>query len=170
MHQERAVARAFALTGNWEDARDLAQEAFIRAYENLDGFKAESRFYTWYYRILSNVCKDHLRKKKVRAAISFFTGRGDEGEGTAEENIVDRSKNAKEALLDRELGQNLYKAVSSLPFRQKNAFVLRYMEDMSLEEIGETMQISTGAVKAHLWQAVKKMKDFLGSYAGTEGC
>ncbi len=162
------MARAYALTGSWEDARDLAQEAFVKAYENLEGFKSESRFYTWFYRILSNGCKDHLRKKKVRAAISFFSGGGGETETAAEERVADRGENAKEALLNRELGGQLYAAIAKLPFRQKNVFVLRYLEGLSLREIGENMGISPGAVKAHLWQAVRKMKEALGPYLGAE--
>ena len=169
-YQERAIHVAYSFTGNFEDARDLAQEAFVKAYENLGKFKAESRFYTWFYRILANGCKDHLRKKKVRAAISFGLRRDEENrEDSFEDRIADSSRNAKEEILNRELGQELYKALEKLPFRQKSAFTLRYLEGMSLEEAGEAMQVSVGAVKAHLWQALQKMKKILGPYLANPG-
>ena len=112
----------------------------------------------------------YLRKKKVRGAISFFLRRDKETpEDSAEEKIADVSKNAKEALLNRELGDQLYQAMDRLPFRQKSAFALRYLEGMSLEEIGQSMELSAGAVKAHLWQAARKMKEALTPYLQAEG-
>ena len=164
--QERAVRAAYSWVGNYEDARDLAQEAFVKAYENLARFKGESRFYTWFYRILSNGCTDHLRKKKVRRAISFWSA--DESHEDAEEKIPDASHNAKEELLNRELGEEIYRAMEGLPARQKSVFMLRYLDGMSLEEIASSLRLSTGAVKAHLWQAARKMKDFLNVYLEPE--
>ncbi len=164
-HQARAVRAAYSFTGNFEDARDLSQEAFVKAYENLSQFKAESRFYTWFYRILSNTCKDFLRKRKVRSVITFWTGRA---EDRAEQKIADVSADAGETLLNRELGEEIYRAMDRLPARQKDAFMLRYLEGLSLDEISGGMGLSVGAVKAHLWQAASKMKKYLRQYLETE--
>ncbi len=162
MYQERAVRTAYSFVGNFEDARDIAQEAFVKAYENLDKFKEESRFYTWFYRILANACKDHLRKKNVRKHLSFWTGRIDDDEPDPALNLPSTAKNAPEELINRELGEHIYKAMDKLPFQQRHAFVLRYLEGLSLEEIAEKMGLSLGAVKATLWQAGQKMKKSLG--------
>ena len=169
IHQERAVRVAYSFLGNFEDAKDLAQEAFIKAHEKISTFKAESRFYTWYYRILANLCKDFLRKKKVRKCISFFTGAGkEEDKEEAVARIPARAKNAGEILVDEELGEKILGAMSALPFQQKNVFTLRYLEGLALAEIAESLDISEGAVKAHLWQAAQKVKKNLGIYLAPE--
>jgi RNA polymerase sigma-70 factor, ECF subfamily len=166
-YQERAVHAAYSFTGNLEDARDLAQEAFVKAYQNLAGFQSESRFYTWFYRILMNTCKDFLRKQKLRRTFSFWLPQeeGDE-ETSALSNVAERSENAAQAAANRDLGRVVNEALGELPFRQRSVFALRYMEGMTLEEIAQCQSISVGAVKAHLWHACQKMrgklKDVLG--------
>src|SRR3989338_2829098 len=168
-YQERAIRIAHSFVGNFEDARDMAQEAFVKAYENLDSFKEDSRFYTWFYRILVNTCKDFLRKKKVRRHLSFWLNRDGDGEDTDPVmNVETHAKNAVQELVDKELGAAIYKALDRLPLQQRTAFSLRYLEGLSLEEVSESMEISVGAVKATLWQAGQKMQKFLAefTYAG----
>ena len=162
IYQERAIHAANSFVGNLEDARDIAQEAFVKAYENLGRFEAQSRFYTWLYRILINTCKDFLRKKKFRQTFSFWFGREEEEGLDPVVNVVDPSKNASESLLNRELGTSISEALETLPSRQKSVFILRYLEGMSLNEISQTLSLSVGAVKAHLWQAGQKMRIILG--------
>lgn len=170
IYQERAVTVAYSFLGNFEDARDLAQEAFIRAHEKISTFKAESRFYTWFYRILANLCKDFLRKKKVRKTISFFTGgRDEEDREEVSARVPSRAKDAGAILVNEELGEKILKAMERLPFQQKSVFALRYLEELSLAEIAESLKLSEGAVKAHLWQAGQKMKKSLGDYLQPEG-
>lgn len=163
-YQERTIRLAYSFVGNWEDARDLAQEAFIKAYENLKRFKAESRFYTWFYRILTNCCKDFLRKKKVRGFISLWSARPAEetSEESPEARFAGSTPTALEALQHKELGAKIHLAIQKLPFRQRSAFSLRYLEGLSLEEIADSMNLSTGAVKAHLWQAGRKVRKEIG--------
>ena len=161
LHQERAIHAANALVGNLEDARDLAQEAFVKAYKNLDRFESKSRFYTWLYRILANTCKDFLRKRKLRRSFSFWFGKENDEEMDPLDRVADKSKNAEEKLENRELGFAMQNAANTLPFRQKLVFTLRYIEGLSLEEISESMNITIGAVKANLWQAGQKMQGLL---------
>lgn len=159
LHQARAVHAAYSVVGNFEDARDLAQEAFVKAYEKLDGFQSESRFYTWFYRILMNTCKDFLRKQKLRRTFSFWLGKEEEGEPVDQAaQVPDRSENAAEAAASRDLGRLVSEALEGLPFRQRSVFALRYLEGQSLEEIAVSLDISVGAVKAHLWHACEKMR------------
>ncbi len=161
LHQERAIHAANALVGNMEDARDLAQEAFVKAYENLDRFESKSRFYTWLYRILANTCKDFLRKRKLRRTFSFWFGKEEDESLDPISRVADGSKNAVETLENRELGFAMQNAVNTLPFRQKLVFTLRYIEGLSLEDISDSMNITIGAVKANLWQAGQKMQNLL---------
>jgi len=152
-YQERAIHVACSFLGNWEDARDVTQEAFVKAYEHLDSFKENSRFYTWFYRLLANHCKDFLRRKKTRP---------EDSAPDLVENAVSLAANPREAVLHQELESEIYAALNRLPLQQRNAFTFRYLEGMNLEEIAEIMDLSGGAVKAHLWQAVQKMRKNLG--------
>ena len=161
IYQERAIHAANSFVGNLEDARDIAQEAFVKAYQNLAKFEAQSRFYTWFYRILVNTCKDFLRKKKIRQTFSFWFGREEDQGLDPVANVMDPSKNAADHILNRELGASIMEALETLPSRQKSIFILRYLEGMSLNEISATLKISLGAVKANLWQAGQKMKVLL---------
>ena len=160
LYQERAVHIAYSFMGNMEDARDVAQEAFVKAYYQLGSFQEQSRFYTWLYRIIVNTCKDFLRKKKLRNHLSFWPG-NDDGEMVIAWDAPDKSKTAGEEMVNREIGVELKKAMEQLPFQQKSVFTLRYLEGMKLEEIAQTLDLSVGAVKAHLWQATTKMKSQL---------
>ena len=162
LYQQRAVHAANGLLGNMEDARDAAQEAFVKAYENLDTFKGDSRFYTWFYRILMNYCKDFLRKKKLRQTFSFWFGKEEDEGMDPMANVPDNAQGASGQLLNRELGTQISRAMDALPFRQKSVFVLRYLEGLSLSEIAGTLGVSIGAVKANLWQAGQKMRTILG--------
>ena len=157
IYQERAVHIAYFFLGNFEDAHDMAQEAFVKAYDNLQSFRSDSRFYTWFYRILVNICKDFLRKKKVRQHLSFWFHR-DDNEDDPLMNIAGQTKTAVENLMNTELGDQIYKAIEKLPLQQRSTFSLRYLEGLSLDEIAETMGLSLGAVKANLWQAGQKMQ------------
>jgi RNA polymerase sigma-70 factor (ECF subfamily) len=164
LYQERAVRVAYSFLGNYEDARDAAQEAFVKAHEKLAHFEGTSRFYTWFYRILANHCKDLLRKKKVRRWISLGLVKNEDEEHDPVAEVVSGARGADEALLDAELGSQISRAIDKLPFQQRHAFILRYLEGLSLEEIAENMELSVGAVKAHLWHAAEKMRKQLGAY------
>ena len=149
LYQERAIHVAYSFLGNFEDARDVAQEAFVKAYQNFSRFDERSRFYTWFYRILVNGCKDFLRRKKGRPTAS--------GPDPVE-NIPASGRSARQELMDQELGMEIQKALDELPFQQRSVFTLRYLEGLKLEEIAESLNLSVGAVKAHLWQAGQKMR------------
>src|SRR3989338_8475655 len=89
IYQERAVHIAYSFLGNFEDARDIAQEAFVKAYESLQSFKAESKFYTWFYRILVNACKDFLRKKRTRWSLMAWLPPAQDLEEDPMNNVAD---------------------------------------------------------------------------------
>ena len=163
VYQERAIHAAYAIIGNFEDARDIAQDSFVKAYTSLESFKEQSKFYTWFYRILVNTSKDFLRKRKLRQLVPFWFGGLDEEEGGTDPvaNVAAVTETAPQELMNRELGAQIFEALERLPFRQRSAFSLRYLEGLSLEEIAGSLGISVGAVKANLWQAGDKMRKYL---------
>ena len=172
LHEERAIHLAYSFLGNMEDARDQAQEAFVKAYEGFERFKANSRFSTWLYRIVVNGCKDFLRKKKVRRHLGVVLQPESDDEKNARdpfESAPSTAPDARKVLMNKEIEQEIHAALEKLPFQQKSVFALRYLEGMSLEEIAETLEISVGAVKAHLWQASQKMKANLSGFVSEEG-
>ena len=80
-HQEKSVRVAYSVLGNWEDARDVAQEAFVKAHDNLKKFEGKSGFSTWLYRIVVNLCKDQIRKKSTAKRFAFFAAEGPDEKG-----------------------------------------------------------------------------------------
>lgn len=160
MYEEKAIHTAYAFLGNMEDARDAAQESFVKAYQSLRSFKGQSKFSTWLVRIVINVSKDALRKRKSRGFFLFLKPSGKE-EKDPVETVESKAADSRKQLMDREIETEVRRAMETLPFQQKTAFTLRYLEGLSLEEIAETLGLSTGAVKAHLWQAGQKMKKYL---------
>ena len=169
-YQERAVHIAYSLVGNFEDAKDLAQESFVKAYSALQSFKGDSKFYTWFYRILANTCKDFMRKQAFKKGlVSWVRGEQDEaGERDIFEGIGSEAYNGSRELLRGELREAIQKAIDSLPAQQKSVFALRYLEGLPLAEIAESLNLSEGAVKAHLWQAGQKMRKLLKGFVSTE--
>lgn len=165
-HQEKALHVAYSFLGNREDAREAAQDAFVKAYDSLQSFKGGSQFSTWIYRILVNQCKDYLRKKKVRRNLTVTMREPEEEERTrAEDKVPSHYADARAEMMNREMGSTIREAMETLPAQQRSAFALRYLEGFSMAEIADTLKISEGAVKAHLWQAAQKMQKQLASYA-----
>ncbi len=164
-YQERMLRVAYSFLGNREDARDIAQEAFVKAYESLPGFRGGSLFSTWLHRILVNLCKDYLRKKSVRQNLFFVPRESEEEEETRRE---DRGPSppvgALDSVLGQEVGAAIREALETLPLQQRSAFTLRYLDGMSLAEIADTLGVSEGAVKAHVWQAAQKMQKKLAAF------
>ncbi len=168
LYEEKAIHTAYAFLGNMEDARDAAQEAFVKAYQALGSFKGNSKFSTWLIRIVVNQSKDVLRKKKTRNFFNWIPS-GEAEEKDPIQNLESKSPDSRKQLQNREIDQAVREAVEKLPGQQKSVFTLRYLEGMSLEEIAQVLDLSTGAVKAHLWQAGQKMKKSLQPWmAGAE--
>ncbi len=165
LYEEKAIHTACALLGNMEDARDAAQEAFVKAWQHLKSFKGNSQFSTWLVRIVINQCKDMMRKKKNVKFFTFFSREEEKDEADPMDRFESRQPDSRKAVMDREIEQEVRRSLEKLPFQQKTIFALRYLEGMSLEEIAEAMSLSTGAVKAHLWQAGQKMKKYLAHLA-----
>jgi RNA polymerase sigma-70 factor (ECF subfamily) len=147
-YQRKLYALAYRMTGNIEDSKDMAQKAFIQAFNNIKGFRRESAFYTWLYRIALNLCLNHL-KKKDRQDIEL------------NESISAGTGTPLSSVIKKEQSLHLRNAIATLPERQKAAITLRTYQGLSLKETAEVMDCSEGAVKAHFHHGMKKLKDKL---------
>ncbi len=169
-YKSRAISVAYSFCGNYEDAKDLSQEAFLKAFRTIKCFRGGSKFYTWFYRILVNICKDHLRRRKRNKIISFsvrFKG-GDPQAGTEDifESIASKEPGPGQVLLNRELGARLTKAIRTLPEKQRTVFVLKNIHGFTIAEIAEIIRCATGTVKAHLFKATGNLRKRLEPLGG----
>src|SRR5580765_6104133 len=158
---DRAVLRlAIHLTGSPEDGQDIYQEAFLRAYMNLASFRFECSFYTWMYRIVTNLCLDHLRKKSSRQR-DVTTTISPEGE---EEAVVvrmpDRSaaSNPERSVISREVRQSIIRALRRLSPRERVVFELKHYHGMRLRTVAGILRTTEGTIKNTLFRATHKLR------------
>ena len=159
-YQGRIYNVIFGMVRNREDARDLTQDAFVKAYKNLQRFRFGSSFYTWICRIGMNVAIDHLRKQKVRKAQEF-----DDGIVTREQggviSLAHHRGNPDKELERTRVHEHILAALDELPEQQRQVVVLREMEGMAYKEIAEVMDIPEGTVMSRLYYARKKLQEAL---------
>ena len=157
---EKAVyAIAQRMTGNPEDAADMTQETFIKAYNSLSSFRGDSKFSVWLYRIANNVCLDFLRSKNRRPTVSLST-EDDDGEET-QLDIADESQ-SPEMLLESSLTRDaVRRGLDSLPPDYKQILLLREIQGLSYEEIAAALGIESGTVKSRIFRARKRLCTFL---------
>ena len=157
---ERAVyAIAQRMTGNAEDAADMTQETFIKAYNSLSSFRGDSKFSVWLYRIANNVCLDFLRSRSRRPTVSLST-EDDDGEET-QLDIADESQ-SPELLLESALTRDaVRRGLDSLPPDYRQILLLREIQGLSYEEIAAALGIESGTVKSRIFRARKRLCTFL---------
>jgi RNA polymerase sigma-70 factor, ECF subfamily len=159
---DRAVLRlAVHLTGSHEDGQDIYQEAFLRAYVNLARFRFECSFYTWIYRIVTNLCLDHLRKKHSRGRDLNTAG---SSEGEPQEDILDRmpdrrpSASPEHSFAGRELRRRIIHALSQLSPRERIVFELKHYHGMRLRTVAGMLNTTEGTIKNTLFRATHKLR------------
>ena len=158
-HEKTVYNLALRMTGNPEDAEDMAQEAFLKAYRSLPDFRGESKFSVWLYRIVSNVCLDHLRRQSRRPAVSLTT---EDEEGEAQQWDVPDESLSPERLLEQKLTREaVQKGLRQLPEEQRQILLLREIKGLSYEEIGEILELEPGTVKSRIFRARKRLCAFL---------
>jgi RNA polymerase sigma-70 factor, ECF subfamily len=152
---ERPIyALAYRVIGREEDARDVAQETFLRAFRALSGFKGQAKFSSWLYRITLNLCRDWIRKEK-RTPVSQAPEGIDiielAGEGTPAESI--------EQLVGRkELGRAVSKAMAMLPEEQRTAIILKEYHGLTFQEIADMLDCPLSTVKTRLYQGLSVVR------------
>jgi RNA polymerase sigma-70 factor (ECF subfamily) len=153
-HQRAVYQLCYRFVGNHEDASDLAQDVFVRAYRGLHNFRGQSSLSTWLYRIGVNVCLNRVSVKKLQT------------EPIDDRQHVDtRSETAPERLLRTERAARVRAAIAGLPRKQRAALILRIYHEMPHQEIADALGSSVGAVKANVFHALQNLKKILGEDA-----
>ena len=167
-HQRRAYAVAFGVVRNADDARDVVQEAFIKAHRNLGRFHGASRFYTWFYRIVMNVAIDWVRRQARKSEASYDDRVGREEEVEGAENILPHLLGANPArnVGRRELREQMDRALGELSPLHRSVLLLREIEGLSYKEIARAMRCSKGTVMSRLFHARRRMQRLLLGYLG----
>ena len=158
-YEKNVYTLALRMVGNPQDAEDMAQEAFLKAYRSLPQFRGDSKFSVWLYRIVSNVCLDWLRAQKRRPADSL-TEEDEEGE-ESQMDLPDESALPEELLERRLTREAVQRGLLSLSAEQRQILLLREIQGLSYEEIGQTLDLEPGTVKSRIFRARKRLCAFL---------
>lgn len=150
-HMQTAYYVALAFVHNHQDALDLSQEAFIRAFRKIKKFDTKRPFFPWFYRILKNLCIDHYKHRRRLNEVPLENVRILEVEHE-----------------DREMKKALWMGIDELPSEQKEIIVLRYFQQLSYQEIAEILDKPIGTVMSSLHYAKKRLKGIVGKYLGFE--
>ncbi len=151
-YQEKVYWVCRRIVGSHEDADDVVQDVFIKVYESLRDFRAESEFYTWVYRIATNASLNALRKKRLKEIVRF-----DE----IFEELLPGEEQTDSSTLQQEFRTLLERAVERLPAKQKMVFVMRYYDELSYEEMAKILKRSVGGLKANYFHALKKIQRYV---------
>ncbi len=161
-YMKNAYFIALGLVGNREDAMDLSQEAFIRAYRNIKHLKPDRKFFPWFYQILKNLCISHLRKRKYRQTSSLDAENCPEPAATTDcfspEVVAERN----------ELKDKVWQAIGRLDNKHREVIILRHFQNMSYEQIAEALYCNKGTITSRLYYARKRLEELLGT--GKGGC
>jgi RNA polymerase sigma-70 factor, ECF subfamily len=166
---DRDVLRlALNLMKRTEDARDVYQEAFLKVYRNLPRFRFECSFYTWLYRIVTNVCLDHLRRRQARPEdqapeMTYSTQFDEAGADFFERQREHRATlDPERHLLGQEIGTRLAAAMERLSPRERVVFEMKHYQGLKLRAIGDALGTSEETVKNSLFRATRKLRNALG--------
>jgi len=149
-HMRPAYFIALGFIHNPQDALDISQDAFVRAFRSISRFDAERPFFPWLYRILKNLCLDHLKKSRHHLEIPL--------EGM---QLAGKEKE------DRDVKEILWKGITELPFEQREVIILRYFQQYSYKEIADITSKPVGTVMSSLHGAKKKLRGILKKYLGS---
>jgi RNA polymerase sigma-70 factor (ECF subfamily) len=157
-YMQKAFHIALNFTRNAEEAKDLSQDAFLRAFTRLNQFDGRSSFYTWFYRLVVNLCLDHTRRKNKVGWESLETSR----EGLPERpELTDNSSSPEDAAIAAEAKRRADRALESMPNKQKTAFVLRNHHGLSIADIAKVMKTTEATVRVYLHRAVAALRQSL---------
>jgi RNA polymerase sigma-70 factor (ECF subfamily) len=164
-YDQGVLRLAYNLLRSEQDARDVYQETFLRVYRNLHTFRHDSNFRTWIYRIVTNICLDQLRRRKVRkeeqTAVDTKDGAVDRLDAVAGENP---HGDPQRELFSRQLRERISGALEELTPRERLVFEMRHYQGMRLRAIGEALETTEEAAKNCLFRATQKMRSALGDF------
>ena len=163
-HYDQAVLRlAMHLTGSEHEAQDIYQDAFLKAYKSVGNFRFECSFYTWIYRIVTNLCLDHLRKKQVRKEEAPVATDSTGEQYDVLEQVPDgrAGANPERDLMRRELAGRIGRALEKLTPRERMVFELRHYHGLKLRTVGEVLNTTEETAKNTLFRATQKLRGAL---------
>jgi RNA polymerase sigma-70 factor (ECF subfamily) len=151
-YQQRVYWTARRIVGSHEDADDIAQETFVKAYLALGDFRGDASFFTWLYRIAVNLSLNAIRKQQVLGYLR---------QSEIINRIFPADENPQKDLELKETQTLLDRAIAELPEKQRAVFVMRYHDEMTYEEISRVLKTSVGGLKANYFHALKKVQEFM---------
>jgi RNA polymerase sigma-70 factor (ECF subfamily) len=159
-HDQAVLRLAIRITGSPNDAQDIYQEAFLKVYMKLSGFRFECSFSTWIYRIVTNVCLDHLRKNRNRRGHSAIEVNVEGEEYDLLNQVSDDrpANNPEQQLFRRELRAHILCALQRLTPRERMVFELKHFQGLKLRTVGEILNTSEGSIKNSLFRATQKLR------------
>jgi len=162
-HQTSVLNLIYRFMGDRTQAKDLAQEVFIRVWQAAKTYKPEAKFTTWIYRITTNLCLNELRSSRRRKWFPFQRSDADR-ENAIEETFSDSSPTAEDLLLANERSRQITDALQSLPSNQRMALVLKRYDDLSYNEIAQILDCSVSAVESLIVRAKKTLQEKLKNF------
>lgn len=153
-YEKNVYNLALRLVGDPEDAADMTQETFIKAYRALGSFRGDSKFSAWLYRIVSNVCLDFLRSRSRRKQVSLSV---EDEDGEAFMELPDMSGNPEEQLMKKLSMEAVRSGLEQLPPQQRQILVLRELGGLSYAELAQTLGLEEGTVKSRIFRARKRL-------------
>jgi RNA polymerase sigma-70 factor (ECF subfamily) len=150
--EDKIRGAAYRFLGSEEEAKDVAQEAFLKAYRALGGFKQEARFSSWLYQIATNLCRDRLRRRRTRAAVSL-----EELEETGPV-IVETRPGAHEQLQQLDLARLVRRAVHALPEEQREVVILKEYQGLTFLEIAQALDVPVSTAKTRLYRGLGQLR------------
>jgi RNA polymerase sigma-70 factor, ECF subfamily len=146
----------YRLIGSEDDARDLCQEAFLKAYRGLGAFKGEARFSSWLYQIALNLCRDRMRRRKGRTLVSL-----DALEADGQAPVLRDDTTALDLAMSKDVERHVKAAVMALADDQREVIVLKEYEGLTFQEIADVLDLPVSTVKTRLYRGLDKLKERL---------
>ena len=164
LYRERLYSVIYNMTFNHEDAADLSQEAFVKAFRSLKKFKGKSSFFTWLYRIGVNITLSHLKRKKTRRFLSFDQISEENGSGKEFDKFSSSESSSVRNTLLNELHEKLNEALLKLSDKHRTIVVLYEIDGLSHREIATIMKCTEGTVRSRLHYAKIQLQSLLSDY------
>ncbi len=159
-YEKKVFNIVYRIVGDYNDAQDVSQEVFIKAFRAIGNFRGKSSFYTWLYRIAVNECMDAMKARKKTAVLSINAPVGDEDSGIARE-IKDDGESLEEKVERNELRSVIEAALNRMPYEHRIMIVLRDVQGFSYEEIAGILKCPSGTVKSRINRARRALKELL---------
>lgn len=157
-YMEKAFRIALDFTRDTEEAKDLSQEAFLRAFSRIKQFDGRSSFYTWFYRLVVNLCLDHTRRK---GKVVWERLESERDDGSERKELTDNTSSPDQEAIAGETRRRVDQTLEAMPKKQRTAFILRNHEGLPIADIAKVMKTTEGTVRVYLHRAVAALRQCL---------